>query len=315
MIDTIVATLLPIIVTLALGFFAGWHQDFNQAQANLINKMVLLYALPLMLFTGVFQTPPAMLVSDLKVLAWTGGAMLGCFALVLCAARFMGRVETPAAALYALCVSGPAVPFVGPAVLDEIFPAQADAAVAIGSSLLNLVLVPIALFLIVRHQAAGEKQTSAGAAAWRALRMAFAQPLVWAPILAFALVACGVELPKMLGRSMMLLGAATSGAALFAVGAILFAQKVSLSWPVAFTVLSKNILLPLGVLFLFSTFDGGGHREKALIITTLALPSASISVILAVQYQILTKQMASNLFFSTLLSMVTMGGFIWVTHP
>jgi len=75
------------------------------------------------------------------------------------------------------------------------------------------------------------------------------------------------------------------------------------------------VLLPLCVLLLFPAFDGGNHREKARVVTTLALPSASISVMLAGQYQAVSKQMASSLFFSTLLCALTMGGFIWDTHP
>lgn len=51
-------------------------------------------------------------------------------------------------------------------------------------------------------------------------------------------------------------------------------------------------------------------REAVL---TLAIPTASICVILAVQYQAAEQEMASTLFFSTILSVVTMGGFIWLT--
>ncbi len=51
-------------------------------------------------------------------------------------------------------------------------------------------------------------------------------------------------------------------------------------------------------------------RESVL---TLAIPTASIAVILAVQYQTAEQEMASTLFFSTLLSVFTMGMFIWLT--
>ncbi|PZP38873.1 MAG: permease, partial [Azospirillum brasilense] len=47
---------------------------------------------------------------------------------------------------------------------------------------------------------------------------------------------------------------------------------------------------------------------------TMAIPAASIIVILAVQYQVAEQEMASTLFFSTLLSVLTMGAFIWLTH-
>jgi predicted permease len=53
MIETIIGALLPVVVTLLLGFVAGWHQDFDSAHALILNRMVMLYALPLALFAGM----------------------------------------------------------------------------------------------------------------------------------------------------------------------------------------------------------------------------------------------------------------------
>ena len=57
MLDTIIAALLPIVITLMLGFAAGWHHDFDAKQAAVLNRMVMLYALPLSLFAGMVGTP------------------------------------------------------------------------------------------------------------------------------------------------------------------------------------------------------------------------------------------------------------------
>jgi malonate transporter and related proteins len=51
-------------------------------------------------------------------------------------------------------------------------------------------------------------------------------------------------------------------------------------------------------------------REAVL---TMAIPTVSIAVILAVQYQKAEQEMASILFYSTIFSVVTIGGFIWLT--
>ena len=53
MFTTAIYTLLPIVVTLLLGFVAGWHHDFDTRQASVLNSMVMLYALPLSLFAGM----------------------------------------------------------------------------------------------------------------------------------------------------------------------------------------------------------------------------------------------------------------------
>jgi malonate transporter and related proteins len=53
MLKTVVSALLPIVVTLALGFFAAWYEDFKADQASVLNRMVMLYALPMSLFAGM----------------------------------------------------------------------------------------------------------------------------------------------------------------------------------------------------------------------------------------------------------------------
>ena len=45
----------------------------------------------------------------------------------------------------------------------------------------------------------------------------------------------------------------------------------------------------------------------------MSIPTAPIAVILAVQYGSAEQEMASALFYSTVLSAITMGGFIWLT--
>lgn len=110
----------------------------------------------------------------------------------------------------------------------------------------------------------------------------------------------------------MLLGQATGGVALFAVGAVLFAQKVSVSREVIINVLSKNIVLPAIILCAMFLL-GLPAADNGLVSVTLAIPTASIAVIFAVEYKTAEQEMASTLFWSTILSVITMGGFIWIT--
>lgn len=63
MLDTIIGTLLPIVITLLLGVLAGWHKDFNTEQAKILNRMVMLYALPLTLFSSMVLIPKEQLLS------------------------------------------------------------------------------------------------------------------------------------------------------------------------------------------------------------------------------------------------------------
>jgi malonate transporter and related proteins len=64
MILTISNAPLNITVTLLLGFIAGWHHDFDGKQATTLNRMVMLYALPLSLLAAMAGMERALLLSQ-----------------------------------------------------------------------------------------------------------------------------------------------------------------------------------------------------------------------------------------------------------
>ena len=64
MILTISNAPLNITVTLLLGFIAGWHHDFDGTQATTLNRMVMLYAIPLSLLAAMAGMERALLLSQ-----------------------------------------------------------------------------------------------------------------------------------------------------------------------------------------------------------------------------------------------------------
>lgn len=313
MLETIVTALLPIVVTLMLGYFAGWERSFTQDQAAVLNRMVMLYALPLLLFAGILGTPLTTITQNIPLFVWTAVGMVGGWMLVFAVSLYVFRSGAQLAALRAIAIAGPAVPFVGTPVLSVLYPTGADIAIATGSLLMNLVQVPLALvFLVGQASESGSSRKSPLAIVISSLAKAVRQPVVWAPVFAFVLLLLGLDLPHTLKGSFTLLGQSTGGVALFAVGIVLFSQKVSVSLPVIVNVISKNLLLP-GVILLLMLALGVPSLERGLVAVTLAIPTASIAVIFAVEYKCGTQEMASTLFWSTILSIMTMGLFIWLT--
>ncbi|HGM9948378.1 MULTISPECIES: AEC family transporter [unclassified Providencia] len=314
MLDTIITALLPIVVTLLLGYFAGYRHDFSKDQAGVLNKMVMLYALPLLLFAGILNTPLSEMLSNVDVFLWIFVGMIVGFIAVFFISRFIFKSSARLAALRAIAIAGPAVPFIGTPVLGVLFAIDADIAIAIGSLLMNLIQVPLALIFLVGADNDNILKNKKGAfsVVVKSIKNALIQPVVWAPIIAFILLLIGLDMPTFLKGSFILLGQATGGVALFAVGVVLYAQKVSLSLPVIINVISKNILLPLIILVIMITLSVP-HVERSLVSVTLAIPTASIAVIFAVEYKTGEQEMASTLFWSTILSVITMGGIIWFT--
>ena len=248
------------------------------------------------------------------VFLWIAIGMAGGFLLVLAVSRFVFRSTAQLSALRALAISGPSVPFVGTPVLGLLYPTEAALAIAAGGLVINLLLVPLALIFLAGGGPAAPGSAPPGPlkVAAQSVMKAVRQPVVWAPILAFVLLLLGLDMPHMLAGSFALLGHATGGVALFAVGIVLFSQKVTVSLPVILNVICKNFVLPAAVLAAM-IWLAVPSPERGLVAVTLAIPTTSVAVIFAVEHKVGEQEMASTLFWSTILSVLTMGGFIWYT--
>ena len=147
--NAVVGALLPLIVTLALGFFAAWRHDFTSEQALVLNRMVLLYALPLLLFAGTVPIKRSTLTSDLGLAAAIAVAMVGAYLGTFLIVRFALHRPPGVSALTALAVGGPAIPFAGVVVLGYLYaPSVSAVPVAVGALVFNVIEVPVTLVLL-----------------------------------------------------------------------------------------------------------------------------------------------------------------------
>ncbi|HTO64470.1 MAG TPA: AEC family transporter [Bradyrhizobium sp.] len=324
MIATILSTLLPVIVTLLLGLIAAWHHDFNAKDAKIINRMVLTYAVPISIFVGTVTTTRDKLVQSVPLAVTILVGIVGMYALVFLLSRFVFRLSMGASALVAVTASGPAVPFYGPAILGGLFGDASAIPIAVASIVINITIVPLTIFLLTLESTrkpvplsasvspAELVPVTANSVLLEKLVETVRKPLVWAPVLAFVLVLLNVRVPELVGHSLLLLGHASAGVALFAAGIVLAAYKVKFDWRTLLVVLLKNVVQPALVL-------GGllclGFRSpvvpQAVVATSISV--MPIVVMLALEYRIGEEYAPSVLLISTLLSLVTVGGFIALT--
>ena len=109
MLGVILGALLPVIVTLALGMLAGWRRDEDTQAAESLNRMVLVYALPLALFAGTITVSRQELISEWPLLvALLAGIVLPFVAAFLVDRTVFGR-SMEAAALQAMAFGFPAI--------------------------------------------------------------------------------------------------------------------------------------------------------------------------------------------------------------
>jgi malonate transporter and related proteins len=315
MVETILSALAPIVFTLLLGFVAAWRHDFGPKEASVLNRMVLLYAVPLALFVGTVGTPRTDLVQDIAFVVAIFVVIVGFYVLVFVLFNFVFRFSLSECVLAALAASSPAVPFMGPAILGDLFGKTSAVTIAIASLVINLIVVPVTILglALARTPAAITGSATTHSAFTEKLLETVKQPIVWAPVLAFVFVLCNVRVPSIVDHGLSLLGQATSGVALFASGIMLAAYKIQIDRTALSLALLKNIVQPALVLVGLRSLGYGAPIVPEAVLTT-AIPSMPIVIVLAVQYHVLEGRASSALFLSVIGSMFTIGVFIALTQ-
>jgi malonate transporter and related proteins len=306
MLDTLVGALLPMVVTFLLGFVAARRRHFGPKDAAILNRMVLLYAVPMMLFAGTVSTPRAELNRDMPLLIALCVAIVGLYGVVLLTFRFAFHQRMGRSALAALTASAPAVPFA--AVLGYLFGGPIAIPIAIASLVINLTIVPVTILLLTLDTAGKGSRSELAAK----LAQTVKEPIVWAPVLAFVLVLSGVVIPRLIVQSLSMLGHAAGGVALFAAGIVLASRTLKIDLYVLCFVLLKNIVQPGLVLCGLRWLDYGNPIVREAVLST-AIPTMPMVIMFAVQYRVLEVEAASAVFLSVVGSFITMGGFIALT--
>lgn len=309
LVSVFLTAILPVLATFVIGFVAGHLGHFSVVNATAINRMVAYYTLPLGLFSGMMATPKSvllgmglqsLLLASALVLAWAGPFLF---------LRFMLRRNLAECTLLALVVGTPSVLFIGLPVLGPLVGPSSTLLVVVTGLVQNFVLIPGCLYLL----AVARHQTSLGNA-WYAHALGVAkQPMVVAPFVAFLMVLAGVRFPEYLLQSCKLLGNATGGLALFSAGLVLQTYRLKFNAVTLLPVLVHNVLIP-GAALLVLSGTGVSTEVVRQVVLTLAIPIGSITLIIAMQYKLREREVASSVALSTALSLATMGGFFLLTQ-
>ena len=152
MFANIIGTLLPTVVTLLLGFLAGWHHDFDTKQASVLNSMVMLTAWSCSMRCRSVSSRRGMardqVLSQGPLAFAIFLGMAGGYAIVFFISHYLFRRDLMTASLQALAIAGPAAPFMGVSVLGHLFGNASAIPISIASLVMNLIQVPATLMLL-----------------------------------------------------------------------------------------------------------------------------------------------------------------------
>ncbi len=304
----ILGAILPVIITVLIGYISGKRKDFNWQQAGDINKIVMLYALPLSIFSNMVMTPRHIVMSMGPVAIAIILALILSFLIPLAIARYICKRSLALSTLQALAIGSPAVPFIGTSVLAFLFGTVSASLITVSSITQNVFQLP--LVMILMSVATGDKSQNISFAT-RVIN-AIKQPVVWSPVVALILVLMDMHIPETVSMSLGLLGKASGGLALFAAGIVLYTRSIVITSATIITVIARNILVP-GACYLILLKMGFSIEQIKQVVLTMAIPVGSIAIIIAMQYKSGEQEMASTMALSIITSIITMGAFIFLT--
>ncbi|HGP0981443.1 TPA: AEC family transporter [Klebsiella aerogenes] len=304
----ILGAILPVIITVLIGYISGKRKDFNWQQAGDINKIVMLYALPLSIFSNMVMTPRHIVMSMGPVAIAIILALILSFLIPLAIARYICKRSLALSTLQALAIGSPAVPFIGTSVLAFLFGTVSASLITVSSITQNVFQLP--LVMILMSVATGDKSQNISFTT-RVIN-AIKQPVVWSPVVALILVLMDIHIPETVSMSLGLLGKASGGLALFAAGIVLYTRSIVITSATIITVIARNILVP-GACYLILLKMGFSMEQIKQVVLTMAIPVGSIAIIIAMQYKSGEQEMASTMALSIITSIITMGAFIFLT--
>ncbi|NPD98775.1 AEC family transporter [Klebsiella aerogenes] len=304
----ILGAILPVIITVLIGYISGKRKDFNWQQAGDINKIVMLYALPLSIFSNMVMTPRHIVMSMGPVAIAIILALILSFLIPLAIARYICKRSLALSTLQALAIGSPAVPFIGTSVLAFLFGTVSASLITVSSITQNVFQLP--LVMILMSVATRDKSQNISFAT-RVIN-AIKQPVVWSPVVALILVLMDIHIPETVSMSLGLLGKASGGLALFAAGIVLYTRSIVITSATIITVIARNILVP-GACYLILLKMGFSMEQIKQVVLTMAIPVGSIAIIIAMQYKSGEQEMASTMALSIITSIITMGAFIFLT--
>jgi malonate transporter and related proteins len=308
------AVLLPVLFVMALGYWAGLRKKFDANQLQGINSVVLDYALPALMFTGIARTSRSEMLAEVPFLIVISLSFVGLFLLVLLFSLYFGHHSLGAAALQANLVSFPSTAFLGAPIFHDLFGASGLVSVIFSTVLALVTIVPLTIVLLEIHAQRAARNQSAHVTELirKGLVASCKKPLVWAPLSGAILALLNVPTPTAVDNMLGLIGSATGGLSLFLAGLIIANYQVKLSGEIFGNVLLKMVGQPVLVAALVSAVAVAEPMGNEAILIC-AIPTAVLGPLLAPRYQVYEAESASTLVLTTLAMIVTLPLAIFLT--
>jgi predicted permease len=310
MILTILDGLLPVAFVIALGWLAGRTGVLKHADAEVLATYVIRFALPFALLEAALETSPEKIFEPTMAICLTGGLM-GSYLVALAAGRFWFRHDLKTATMQALVCGFPDMAYFGAPILAAVFGPSGFLLVLIGNLVTSIIMLP--LTIVLTHLADGHDQEHGWKDSLRVLGDsligAATNPIVWLPIAGVLCSLVHLSLPHPLTASIAMVARSAGGTSLFALGLMLYGEKVTLNSNVLVNLGIKNFLQP-GLMLAAAAVLGMTLTATREAVITGATPTATAAAMFALRNKTYTADATSTILLSTILGIFTAAGLI-----
>jgi predicted permease len=294
----------------ALGYYAGCKQLISRDGVRTFSTFIVNFALPCMLFVGVFRFTPGDFKGAPFLLTLTL-ALIVPFLVSLGISLYAFKLSFAESGLFACNCGFPDMAYFGLPVLMTLVGTQALLPVIVGNLVTSIVMIPCIILMLQYGRAESHGNNSASFLG-NVLTTA-KKPVVWAPTLGLILVLAGVPLPSLAKAPLKLIGDTCGGAGLFTLGVILSYLKLRVDVATITVVFLKNLMMPGTALVLAWFF----HLDRLLatgVIISVASPSATLGALLSAEFKVGQETIPAEVLASNLFGIVSMAFWIFVAE-
>jgi malonate transporter len=304
----IASLVLPVFAIIVTGWLAGWLGYIPRSVADALVHFAYNIAMPALLFVTIAQEPASHLLEWRFLFAFGGGSML-CFALVYLAVRIFWKRSRASSTMHGMTAAMTNTGFVALPILHAVYGQPAVLPVAIATLFLAVIMFPLTVILLEseRHRAQKPTEHATGI-----MKQVVLNPIVLSTALGLAWAITGWKIPAPLAAYLNIFAGALTPCALFAIGLGMSAEglRTNLNASIALAAI-KLVLVPLIVYGLCLVTNLDPLNTIAAVICA-AVPTAKTMFILAGTYKVDEELVASTVSITTLLSVVTLMGWLWV---
>ena len=305
MVETILNGLFPVAFVIALGWLSARIGMLKHDDAGVLATLVIRFALPFALFYAAATTPADKIINVGLALCLAFGLMSS-YLLALALGTFVFKHNLRTATMQALVCGYPDMAYFGAPILAAMFGPAGFLVVLVGNLVTSIIMLPLTIVLtrISDKQEAGHGWKDTLHVLNHSLLGAAMNPIVFLPIFGVVLSFCHVKLPVPVLTSVDIIGKASGGTSLFALGLMLYGERLQINLNVLTNIGIKNFLMPALMLLGVVIFGLHGAAAHQAIITG-AVPTATAAAMFALKNKTYTADATSTILLSTVLGIGT----------